>query len=996
MKTLTTFSHILVLGLLALLFVIKRRPKHKKRLEAWREKNFERIILPAGTPLRGMMLKKTSQIAALFLVWALWLAAFFRFLLLTPVGRSRSEVMVLGWGLFSVSITFLLGSIAFSSMQPQIPNDVKAKGARLFLRDCIALGTMVAVLFGLLFFVLNWLFMFIVWYVGTGVLSDGVSFVLFFAAMGLVVGVMAQGLSGVQSLLGALRCPSKLECDTVAIVPRASFTDRMIRILRIFAAANVGVFLVIAIFFSLCLFPFFILSSGPGHLVLVLLSGVVSGVVPMLFVGFYDRRHPVLATAQSDRQGPWWKRLFLFLSEPMYKVVEFPAGFRMRAYAWRQIMILLGIFCFAIILVGGFEPQGAALLVPFAYVALFLISAYLVVSSVFRPRSFVERPFQQGHANEKFLSRFFSPRTKLLFSRRYAVLEEKTAFLCFSEAGFRAMYIIVFAGILLALLSTPFRPMPLEPPPSHLMARVHPCLLDENGDVHAPKTIVVDGVRTVDDVMNVVTNSGRPDFQVAAAFLEFHDRFAKFRDALRDFERLAETNVVEKGDLDACPEIGQCVAALERLMKTASAAQGPQFGPGDVVPDFASSRRDYVERDRSVFLPVFSTLLESCSVLLSAARDERDLVYAVSLVQHASEKFYDVFRIDCAYGMHNKKMAGAVLSMSERLTISAEGADAIRQAFESGSAEETCLRKNVQEAYLGFAAWAPATGDSYWKALRVAFDGSSNVPFGLKGYDSQTSGFMNSLSGVLWSPAAAALCGYDVDAQLATMKARRQWLAVAASCALDADSSDGLSEAYRQARFASLFCRGGMIGAFDESVWRLNDFERPHFGRNILMARYNDGCAMVADVALRLSQFRSEKGRDAESLAEVEETLGWKPREDRDLEVFYEPIPTPEGVFAYAIGLKPKVSCRKAFENTGVAWLVVRNPNFAGTLGRRFLSFMQYDGDSENSPELSWEWHVGEEADKNDPFALPATLFGDDPAALEKTVKALWRAGWYL
>ena len=91
---------------------------------------------------------------------------------------------------------------------------------------------------------------------------------------------------------------------------------------------------------------------------------------------------------------------------------------------------------------------------------------------------------------------------------------------------------------------------------------------------------------------------------------------------------------------------------------------------------------------------------------------------------------------------------------------------------------------------------------------------------------------------------------------------------------------------------------------------------------------------MVADVALRLSQLRGEKGRDAASLAEVEEALGWKPEADSDLEVFYEPIPAPEGAaegtFAYALGLKPKAGCRKAFENTGEAWLVVRNPNFAG------------------------------------------------------------------
>lgn len=346
-------------------------------------------------------------------------------------------------------------------------------------------------------------------------------------------------------------------------------------------------------------------------------------------------------------------------------------------------------------------------------------------------------------------------------------------------------------------------------------------------------------------------------------------------------------------------------------------------------------------------------------------------------------------------------MAGAVLSMSERLAISAEGADAIRQAFGSGSAEEMCLREYVQEAPLGFAACAPASGTSYWKALRAAFNRSSTVPFGwegydLQGYDLQEVGIVNSFLGVLWSPVAAALCGYDVDAQLATMKARRQWVAVAASCALDADRRDRLSEAYRHARFAIPFCRGGLWGIADEKAWRrLVVFQRPRFELNFLMARYGDASAIVADAALRLSQFRGEKGRDAESLAEVGEALGWKPREDSDLEVFYEPIPAPEGAegtFAYAIGLKPKAGCRKAFENTGVAWLVVRNPNFAGTLKRRFLHFNQYDGQE----KLDWDWRVADKANKDAPFALPRSLFCDDPAALEEAVRELFRANWGL
>ena len=137
-----------------------------------------------------------------------------------------------------------------------------------------------------------------------------------------------------------------------------------------------------------------------------------------------------------------------------------------------------------------------------------------------------------------------------------------------------------------------------------------------------------------------------------------------------------------------------------------------------------------------------------------------------------------------------------------------------------------------------------------------------------------------------------------------------------------------------------------------------------------------------------------------ECLVEVEEALGWKPREDADLEVFYEPLPAPEGAaegtFAYALGLKPKAGCRKAFENTGDAWLVVRNPNFAGTLKRRFMTLEQYEGTGDYVKSLSWNLRIGDEDGKDDPFVLPSAFFGNDPGALEKAVKTMRKRGWVL
>ncbi len=83
----------------------------------------------------------------------------------------------------------------------------------------------------------------------------------------------------------------------------------------------------------------------------------------------------------------------------------------------------------------------------------------------------------------------------------------------------------------------------------------------------------------------------------------------------------------------------------------------------------------------------------------------------------------------------------------------------------------------------------------------------------------------------------------------------------------------------------------------------------------LLQSYYAVRYDLVVSVALRPSQFRGEKGRDAASLAEVEEALGWKPEADSDLEVFYEPIPAPEGATegTFALDQKPNAGCRKAF-----------------------------------------------------------------------------------
>jgi hypothetical protein len=250
------------------------------------------------------------------------------------------------------------------------------------------------------------------------------------------------------------------------------------------------------------------------------------------------------------------------------------------------------------------------------------------------------------------------------------------------------------------------------------------------------------------------------------------------------------------------------------------------------------------------------------------------------------------------------------------------------------------------------------------------------------------------ISTALWCPALAFLDGYDTPAQMSNLKRLKEWTAVTRSTEFDIDDEcDYPLEAMNSALTAHPLGRGGLIYGMEIPFVRGNWPILRHF---LLQAYYADRYDFVVSAALRLSQFRGEKGRDAASLDEVEEALSWKRGEDGDLEVIYQTVTPPEGAadgpFTHVIGLKPKDGCRKAFENTGDAWLVVRNPNFAGTLKRRFLHFNQYDGQR----KLDWDWRVADKVDKDAPFALPRSLFCDDPTALEEAVQTMKERGWAL
>ena len=681
-------------------------------------------------------------------------------------------------------------------------------------------------------------------------------------------------------------------------------------------------------------------------------------------------------------------RFYRFMSASSVKIETFPEGFDMRVFKRRRVLGLLALIVVVALVVWLF----------YCRIGLAILFAPLIVPMV-----------------ALALSRLFAldviPKRAMGNTGKVRLWTGRPAL------AFAIAYLIVYAAY---LISTPFRPMPLDPPPPELMAKIHPCLLDENGEIRKPDTIIVDDFRTEEEGMYLITNNTPPQLKVLAAMLmdepyAICDPEQKERRRLEDelvsrLGRSADTNMLSlanAGDMELMQAIRDDTA---NLIGIAEKAEQPQLGFAAIIPRYAESRREYV-RFSTVFLPPLKRILTRTKACFQLAADKGEVSeFCKEIGVHASLcraiDFHDNLIDELVLLLMDTYSLSGVMRMGELHELTDHDAEEVASALQSMVGEKHFYEDTLQSAERNclLEVDPPWSGDSFIKAIKSVLMGNLNVfCYSRRSNRRITRDYVayGALKTARWVPCLATWIGYDVNAQMETLKRVRAWNNVSFSTQLKHGDCI-FEEWFPKAALAHPFARGGLVYAI---LVQLFYSSQPALSPFLVQACYTDCHDMVADVALRLSQFRGEKGHDAESLAEVREALGWKPREDSDLEVFYEPIPAPEGAaegtFAYAIGLKPKVGCRKAFENTGAAWLVVRNPNFAGTLGRRFLSFEQYRG---YRLRLSWKWHVVEEIkdaketdeiDETDPFALPATLFGDDPAALEKAVKAL-RVHWRL
>ncbi len=749
----------------------------------------------------------------------------------------------------------------------------------------------------------------------------------------------------------------------------------------------------------LLLTPTLVCALAGGNYVPLIVCGVFAVVaLALLLVAFLHRRclleedcasspQPggLRAVAASDAlpRVPWYCRFYRFLTDSGVMFVEFPNESALRHYRrrciWRFVALLVFLALFVFLL--WWRIGLLVLLFPFLIpIAAFFLYGFFALDFI------PERCEPSGGETA-------SVRCRVSTGRPFR--------------AFAVTYCIIYA---LFLLSTPFRPLPLDPPPPELMAKIHPCLLDENGNLRKRQIVVVEGIQSYKDIECVITNGTHKEFAVVGTMLSqgFSTQYKEFANEVRDLEQSAKTNLLASVVFENQKGLEDWLGRVTETMNDAKTNAMPQLGYQSIVPDFAVARGEHIRRLLG-FLPniiPFSPGFKALSSLCVDSGNEQKIqdvlgllsVYLDAMLCGDNNSTYTMYA-----GIFRRIAVSLIVRFAENADIANDVPPSIETAFCSGGT--SLYEKGLWDSYNDFAGcsmttvdyFLPMSGTSLPKALGEL---SRRQPRSIGRFfgkeDEVRSRVPIFVNTALWCPILAFLDGYDTSAQMSYLKRGEDWKAILLTKALDADelACDEILNAGTKHPFG----RGGLLFGVDHQ-FGLTMF--PNIKPRLLQARYADRYDLVVSAALRLEQFRGEKGRDAASLDEVEEALSWKRNKtDGDIEVVYRPVTPPEGAaegtFAYVIGLKPKDGCRKAFGNTGVAWLVVRNPNFPGTLKRRFMTFERYKGTGSNVKPLSWDLRIGDEDGKDDPFVLPSAFFGDDPAALEEAVKTMKKRGWAL
>jgi len=540
--------------------------------------------------------------------------------------------------------------------------------------------------------------------------------------------------------------------------------------------------------------------------------------------------------------------------------------------------------------------------------------------------------------------------------------------------------LFLFFGLyLLFLVSTPFRPLAIQPPPPELLARYPQKPFVPRGDGEATRLF-----RALDpDYLHMVSTNNPINLELRAKW------DALPRDKMAELRTNRWQNVAGKKGNEALDAVAPLI---DGLIKEAS------------QEDVQRSHVVINERPFAVYYPSWAHCLRY--LILSCARridsgGERDAEVEIRKIGELgafatrSSAFID--------GLVGRLLAGEILlKLSVRLVEShTVGAMEAENRLD--------LLQRLPERF-GSPAQMMDEESTHWEALwrfmssrrlemlKAALSAQGwqrfCLRYGLEGFSQQPE------QALQWFLGLNPLSGNDLQGVRASSANRLAWMHVLAEAALDPLGPD--MEIIRKAQEAAastpvwrtMLKRGWYVSSDVTGSYLFASGSEWKCRANLALAR----------AAVMLGAYRTSAGLEAESLETVASRFGWTvpavPLTDRKVTYLRYPQETGTNTQASAYLLACWGDGRAVPKDCGTALLVVRNPAFGALPFRQYHWFrIKKENDGLDPATAGVEWVASEPSAQRSTLSprslkLPLGLLGSDPAEWAKAEYFLKNSGW--
>ncbi len=536
--------------------------------------------------------------------------------------------------------------------------------------------------------------------------------------------------------------------------------------------------------------------------------------------------------------------------------------------------------------------------------------------------------------------------------------------------------------VLLQLLTLPFRPLALEPPPDDLLARYLPPEAEPTGDGTADRML-----RQFDELTYPLTNTTndtatawRERWERFCARLERHD-LALYDDVRTDrWQRLVDDDV--DTDLDAL--LTNVIAFANAC---ANEAPRPKILRASILPGYLMPMRllrlDVIRQvDRAAPEAAREAIGRSLDVSVFASRGwALNWMVSAVLVKRATRGTLRLAECEAGLPIDEALALDKVWESAGDRSFPFLAALRRESFGPAGRARATLLYRQdvrcaVYLAAIGMAGPLSRFGDV---DLRYSF-------FDPDSYRLNTLYVLTTLG------KHSALAGNDRRAVARVSERVAMWSAVRLGAMLDplGPSLEDLDAMQSAAGTTSWWARGRV------ALPARHHLDRYAFKQSVL---WSD--CLAARTATMLAAYRADTGGDAKTLEDVAERFDWTvpehPLTGQPMDYAYLTPPQEATPGAGGYALASWADGRAILPGGGHVWLVVRNPAF-GALPFRVYTWSDdgEDGGAHTNAVRVTETEMTplSRGERLPALDVPASLFRPGPSAWSRAERAMRHAGW--